>query len=251
MEGEVVCREKTNQVEQLSKFIRDDVTFCWLQSGITRESLPKPWHRVAIQVMKYPTLEGKYHKLIGYHIAILNSIRNNVKINMPLFLLKSPNAISSDLEEKKESPSEDAGGFVGKRYDRRKRKPAPQVLASSLAKCNRRSTILQKKIAEKVKIIDYVDTVDDEKEEKEVENPRDLGIKGKDLDHAEEDKDSTKVSCNTQNIIKELKSHLKILNALGGSMTSTCACLNVLMLKIANYLKIVVSRLKELNPERP
>eukprot|EP01018_Ginkgo_biloba_P012096 Gb_21298 [translate_table: standard] len=39
--------------------------------------------------MKYLTLEGKYRKLFGYHIAILNSIQNSEKINVPLFLFKS------------------------------------------------------------------------------------------------------------------------------------------------------------------
>lgn len=58
--GEVIIRDKTNQVGQLTKFIRDDETFYWLHSSIARESLPKPWDRVAIQVMKYLTLEGKF-----------------------------------------------------------------------------------------------------------------------------------------------------------------------------------------------
>eukprot|EP01018_Ginkgo_biloba_P013977 Gb_31793 [translate_table: standard] len=88
-EGEVISRDKTSQVGQLTKFIRDDEMFCWLDSGIARESLSKPWDRVAVQVMKYLTLEGKFWKLFGYHIAILNSMRNKEKVNIPLFLLKS------------------------------------------------------------------------------------------------------------------------------------------------------------------
>lgn len=39
--------------------------------------------------MKYLTLEGKFQKLFGYHIAILNSMRNKKKVNIPLFLFKS------------------------------------------------------------------------------------------------------------------------------------------------------------------
>eukprot|EP01018_Ginkgo_biloba_P037260 Gb_40876 [translate_table: standard] len=88
-DGELVSRDKMDQVSQLTKFIKENETFCWLDSGIARESLPQPWDRVAIQVMKYITLEGKFRKLFGYHVAILNSLRNREKINIPLFLCKS------------------------------------------------------------------------------------------------------------------------------------------------------------------
>ena len=44
---------------------------------------------MAIQVIKYITLEGKFRNLFGYHVAILNSLRNREKINIPLFLCKS------------------------------------------------------------------------------------------------------------------------------------------------------------------
>eukprot|EP01018_Ginkgo_biloba_P017735 Gb_08968 [translate_table: standard] len=230
LDGEVICREKTNQVEQLSKFIRDDETFRWLQSGIARESLPAPWDTVAIQVMKYLTLEGKYCKLFGYHIAILNSIRNSVKINVPLFLLKSleksiktirsgkgklplhqgptssapkPSADSSDLEEEEDNPSKDSRVSARKRRDIRKRKLAPQVLASSLAKCSKRSSRLQKKSAKKVKIIDYVDSSEDEKMEKDDVNPVDSGKNGKDSEPLEEINDSA----------KEVVNRLKTLNS--------------------------------------
>jgi len=316
-DGEVICHEKTNQVEQLSKFIRNDETFCWLQSGIPRESLLAPWDRVVVQVMKYLTLEGKFRKFFGYHIAILNSIRNRVKINVPLFLLKSlekpiktvksgkgklplhqgllkmlvnyekarinsaplilkgnlirtsgtpvskaqlllgpassipkTSVDSSDSEEEEDSPSEDDGISTRKKGDSRKRKVAPQVLAASLAKCSRRSSRLQKKSANKVKIINYADSTEDEKLEKQDDNTADSERVGKDLESAEEIKDSSKIPPDNQNVLKELKSHLKVLNGLGGSLTGICACINLLTLEIANYLKEVVSRLKELNSGR-
>eukprot|EP01018_Ginkgo_biloba_P026524 Gb_28921 [translate_table: standard] len=44
-EGEVISKEKMNQVSQLTKFTKEKETFCWLDSGIARESLPKPWDR--------------------------------------------------------------------------------------------------------------------------------------------------------------------------------------------------------------
>eukprot|EP01018_Ginkgo_biloba_P011985 Gb_15585 [translate_table: standard] len=204
MEGEVVCNEKMNQVEQLSKFIRDDETFCWLQSGIARESLLKPWDRVAIQVMKYLTLEGKYRKLFGYHIAILNSIRNNVKINVSLFLLKS---VEKSIKSVKSSKG---------------KLPLHQGLLNLL---------FQFEKAESGLVV--------------------LPLKGNPLRDSEVVKDSTKISYDAQNVIKELKSQLKILNGLGGSLTSTYAYINILALEITNYLKEVVSRLKELNPNRP
>eukprot|EP01018_Ginkgo_biloba_P040074 Gb_10375 [translate_table: standard] len=246
---------------------RNDETSCWLQSSIARESLPAPWDRVAIQVMKYLTLKGKYHKLFGYHIAILNSIRNSVKINVPLFLLKSLEKSIKTIRSGKgklplhqgllkmlvncerarnvseeDNPSEDSRVSARKRGDIRKRKLAPQVLASSLAKRSRRLSRLQKKSVEKVKIIDYVDSSEDEKMEKDDVNPIDFGKNGKDSEPLEEIKDSTKLPSDNQNVIKELKSHLKISNGLGVSLTSTCACINLLALEIANYLKEVVSR---------
>eukprot|EP01018_Ginkgo_biloba_P021373 Gb_24038 [translate_table: standard] len=228
-----------------------------------KESLPVPWDRVAIQVMKY-------RKLFGYHIAILNSIRNSVKINVPLFLLKSleksiktirsgkgklplhqgllkmlvnyerdrnvlvslplkgtlirtsgtlvskaqlllgpassapkPSVDYSDSEEEEDSPSDDSRVSARKRGDIRKRKLAPQVLASSLAKCSRRSSRLQKKSTKKVKIIDYVDSLEDEKMEKDDVNPVDSGKNGKDLEPLKEIKDSA----------KEVVSRLKELNS--------------------------------------
>eukprot|EP01018_Ginkgo_biloba_P023599 Gb_28164 [translate_table: standard] len=164
-------------------------------TGIARESLPTPWDRVVIQGMKYLTLEGKFRKLFGYHIAILNSIRNSVKINVPLFLLKS---LEKSIKTVKSSKGQ---------------RPLHQ----------------------------------DEKMGKEDVNQADSRKIRKDYEPLEEIKDSAKIPPNNQIVLKELKSHLKILNGLGGSLTGTCAYINLLTLEIANYLKEVVSRLKELN----
>eukprot|EP01018_Ginkgo_biloba_P036453 Gb_16270 [translate_table: standard] len=100
----------------------------------------------------------------------------------PVSLAQNPNVVFFDDEEEEEdSPNKDADGSIGKRDDNHKRNPAPQVLASSLIKYSGHSIRLQKKTIEKVKIIDYVDTSNDEKEEKETENPTDMGISGKGL----------------------------------------------------------------------
>eukprot|EP01018_Ginkgo_biloba_P009698 Gb_25168 [translate_table: standard] len=61
------------------------------------------------------------------------------------------------------------------------------------------------------------------------------------------DKGPAKGPNGTQNLVEELKCHLKVLNGLGGSLSSTCACINLLTLEITNYLKEVVKNLKELN----
>eukprot|EP01018_Ginkgo_biloba_P028410 Gb_19322 [translate_table: standard] len=73
-------------------------------------------------------------------------------------------------------------------------------------------------------------------------------VKGKEKvsDLAKDNRDSSKVLQENQRVLKELRSHLKILNGLGGSLTRTCACINLLTLEIINYLKEVVSHLKEL-----
>eukprot|EP01018_Ginkgo_biloba_P012752 Gb_08875 [translate_table: standard] len=158
---------------------------------------------------------------------------------------------SSESVEEEDSPSEDCGILACKRGTSQKQKPLPQTLVISLAKYSKKSSRLQKKSAKKVKIMDYVISSEEEKIEKEDVNPKDLRRKEKDSVPVEENKDTTKVLLENQNILKELRSLLKILNRLGGSMTGTYACINLLSLKITNYLKEVVSCLKELNSGRP
>eukprot|EP01018_Ginkgo_biloba_P012980 Gb_23772 [translate_table: standard] len=134
-------------------------------------------------------------------------------------------------------------------------KPPSQVL--SLPNRWRRSLPVKivgyrlKKFVEKVKIVDYVVSSEEAKIEKEDVNPEDLRRKEKDSVPVEENKDTAKVLPENQNVLKELRSHLNILKRLGGSLTGTCACINLLSLEIANYLKEVVSHLKELNSGRP
>eukprot|EP01018_Ginkgo_biloba_P031408 Gb_10263 [translate_table: standard] len=260
---------------------------------------------------------SKFCKLFGHHIAILNSIQNSTKINLPLFLLRSleksiksfksskgklplhqvllkilvkcekprilspsltlkghlrssgtpvsraqlllgptvaapkSSAESSELVEEEESPSGDCGISSCKRGTSQKWKPAPQTLAVSLPKCSRRSSRLQKKFVEKVKIVDDVVSSEEEKIEKEDVNLEDLRRKKRDSVPVEESKDTAKVLPENQNVLKELRSHLKILNGMGGSLTGTYACINLLSLEIINYLKEVVSCLKDLNSRRP
>eukprot|EP01018_Ginkgo_biloba_P005442 Gb_21171 [translate_table: standard] len=257
-EGEVITRDKTNQVGQLTKFITDDETFCWLESGIAKESLPKPWDRVAMQVMKYLTLEGKFHKLFRYHIAIVNSMRNKKNVNIPLFLLKSMEkfvrAVKAgkgkaplhqglmkllvDFEKDRRgvvaSPSK--GGFsrlsdgdpsvtVSKDGGSRKRKPPSKVLNASMSKYS-------------------------SEEDHTVSEIGKLGEGGNSLKVVDADpieKGPTKGLDGIQTLIKELRCHLYVLNGLEGSLSSACACINLLTLEITNYLKEVVKNMKDLS----
>eukprot|EP01018_Ginkgo_biloba_P004816 Gb_20480 [translate_table: standard] len=214
-EGEIVCREKTNQ--GLLKLL---VNF---EKGRSMSPF------VALK-RSSGTLVSRPHLLLGPSSAA------------PISSAES----FGSADDEDSPPSEDCGTSVGKKGISRKRKTTPQTLAVSLAKCSRRSARLQKKSVGKAKIVDYIASTEEEKTDKEVA----LKIqkeKEKVPDLAKENRDSAKVPQENQRVLKELRSHLKILNGLGGSLTGTCACINLLTLEIANYLKEVVSRLKELN----
>eukprot|EP01018_Ginkgo_biloba_P005757 Gb_20034 [translate_table: standard] len=291
-EGEAVSRDKMNQVSQLTKFIKDEETFCWLDSGIARESLPKPWDRVAVQVMKYLTLEGKFRKLFGYHIAILNSMRNKEKVNIFLFLFKSleksvnvakagkgkaplhqglmkvsgapiskaqlllgptPSSplsisgdISTDSEGDSESPDKNCPATNPKEKNNRKRKPPAQVLSANIAKCSRRSSKLQRKSAGKPKGVDDVESSEEDRKSDDLESLGGRSSPPK-VTAAAPSKKSAKSPEGSHSLSEELRSHLRVLNGLGGSLTSTCACINLLTLEITNYLKEVVKNMKDLN----
>eukprot|EP01018_Ginkgo_biloba_P032129 Gb_32169 [translate_table: standard] len=178
--------------------------------GIARESLPKPWDRVAVQGMKYLTLEGKFRKLFGYHIVIMNSMRNKEKINIPLFLYKSlkksMHAIkaggfarvsgspiskaqlllgpipASPLTASGDLAIDSKGYFESleriwppknpKEKGGRKRKLLAQILSVNLAKCSRRSTKLQKNTEGKSSLLDIAESSE---EDRKSEDPKSLG----------------------------------------------------------------------------
>eukprot|EP01018_Ginkgo_biloba_P016428 Gb_28058 [translate_table: standard] len=182
-EGEIITKEKTNQVGQLTKFIKGDETLCWLDSGIARESLPKPWDRVAVQIMKEG--EGPLHqglmKLLFDHEKEKKSVAagptrggfstlSGTPVSKAQLLLghgpvsptpKSSETIS-DSEEDLVSQGDDTPLARSKEGGGRKRKPPPQTLNANLAKCNQRSTRLQKKTVDKAKIMDFVDSSEED-----------------------------------------------------------------------------------------
>eukprot|EP01018_Ginkgo_biloba_P005172 Gb_38944 [translate_table: standard] len=91
----------------------------------------------------------------------------------------------------------------------KKRKPTTQILSANLAKCSRRSS--------PPKVSAAAPSVKSEK------SPAD-----------------------SLSLSKKLRCHLRVLNGLGGSLTSTCACINLLTLEITNYLKEVLKNMKEM-----
>eukprot|EP01018_Ginkgo_biloba_P031174 Gb_36132 [translate_table: standard] len=283
-------------------------------SGIARESLPKPWDRVAMVLMKYLTLEGKFRKLFGHHIAFLNCVRNREKVNIPLFLFnsleKSVLAAKSgkgkpplhqglmkmlvDFVSNKSSPAAgpSKGGFtrvsgtpitkaqlllgpilgasnlnsggstseededsdcqeknnmektpIGK--GGRKRKNPVQVFSSSLAKCSRRSSRLQWKLGGKPSLLDVAESSE---EERVVEDPSPTGskinpVKGPAANPVE----NVESPGGPFMVTEELKCHLRVLNSLGSSLSSTCACVNLLTIEVTNYLKEVLKIMKDKN----
>eukprot|EP01018_Ginkgo_biloba_P029318 Gb_29174 [translate_table: standard] len=163
-------------------------------------------------------------------------------------VLKSSTVIS-DTKEDSKSQGEDIPFDGSKKDGVQKRKPPPQVLTANLAKCSRRSTRLQKKLAEKSKVVDFVEPTE-EIEDSNTRKSVEVGKSTKDVGPGISDKGSAKGPDGTHNLMEDLKCHLKLLNSLGGSLTSTCACINLLTLEITNYLKEVVSNLKELSSTR-
>eukprot|EP01018_Ginkgo_biloba_P021971 Gb_40548 [translate_table: standard] len=243
MEGKAISREKTNQAGQLMKFLKDDETFCCLQLGIARESLSKPWDRYEKDKGGTFTsiIRGGFLRTSGTPVSNLEPT--------PSSLIFKTNAIISDSEEEANSHGEEVLLEVSKKDDARnlKRKPPSQVLVANLAKCSRRSSCLQKKSVEKTKIVDYMESTEEEKEESGAGKAVDVGKSAKDLGPEISDKGPVKEPGGTHNVVEELRCHLKILNGAGGTLTSTCVCINLLALEITNYLKEVVNNLKEMS----
>eukprot|EP01018_Ginkgo_biloba_P001926 Gb_20786 [translate_table: standard] len=295
LEGAVILREKTSQDEQLTKFLTDEETFCWLQSSIARESLPKPWDKVAIQVMKYLTLEGKFRKIFGYHVAILNSIRNDEKVNIPLFLFKSLEKSIKAVKAARgkvplhqglvkllyQSAKDKGGASRGQKggFPRSNGTPISRAqLLLGAAPLGKESPVSKPRVV--------LSKSKEEKDSPRKEISKDSSKGGnvgslkrkpppkfwllawlsvEDKDRTDEDKDaetgkgveesvpetlprrgSSMEPQGTFIVLEELRCHMKILNGLGGPLTSTCACINLLALEITNYLKEVVNKLKEM-----
>eukprot|EP01018_Ginkgo_biloba_P012407 Gb_17604 [translate_table: standard] len=249
-EGEVITREKNNQVRQLTKFIKDDETFYYLDSRIVRESLPKPWDRVAIQIMKYLMLEGPirggFSILSGTSVSKAQLLLRLTPISpMPKFgetISYSKEDFISQGDNTPLAGTKEGGG--------RKRKPPPQTLNASLAKCSQRSTRLEKKTVDKAKIMDFVDSLEEDHTMSNISKNMEGGFSFKMMGIDPLEKGLVKGPNGTQTLVEELKCHLKVLNGLGGSLSSTCTCINLLTLEIIDYMKDIVKNLKDLSVKK-
>eukprot|EP01018_Ginkgo_biloba_P011481 Gb_23872 [translate_table: standard] len=207
--GKVTINGMHIDVSQLTKFIKKNKTLCWLDSGIARESLPQPWDRVAIQVMKYITLEGPAP---------------------PSLLLTSVNS-ESGVEEDSKSEGMVSPVIAPKEKEGKKRK-----LNDALAKSSRRSSRLQRKSAGKSNVIVDADSSDEEQKIDTAQGKiaRSSPMKSATANPSKKGEGSP---VDSQPPSEDFLGHLRILNSLSGTLTSTCACLNLLIVEITNYLK--------------
>eukprot|EP01018_Ginkgo_biloba_P031263 Gb_18255 [translate_table: standard] len=195
LEGAVILREKTSQAEQLTKFLTDEETFCWLQSGITRESQPKPnEEKVNIPLFLFKSLQKSVKAVkvgrgkVPLHQGLVKSLYQSAKekggalggleggfprsIGTPISraqLRLGAAPLGKDSLSSASKPTSNAS-------------PPPQVLASSLVKCSRRSSRLQQKSEEKHKIVDYNDTSEENKGRTDDDKDAEIGkVKKKSL----------------------------------------------------------------------
>eukprot|EP01018_Ginkgo_biloba_P018548 Gb_27292 [translate_table: standard] len=245
-EGEIIHREKMNQVNQLTRFIRDKETFYWLDLGITRESLPKPWDRVVMVLMKYLTLEVGPSK--GFSKVSGTSISKAQLLLGPIQASSNADSGDSNSEAEDDSGSEEklSRAKFPKDKGSRKRK-TPMVLSSSLAKYSQRSTRLQQKSLGTPSLLDVADSSEEEKILVEPSSSSGKNCLQKSPTTTLSGKEA---SPRTPLVNEDLRSHLRVLNSLGTSLTSTCACVNLLTLEIRNYLKEVLIILKEEKNEK-
>eukprot|EP01018_Ginkgo_biloba_P018070 Gb_20417 [translate_table: standard] len=245
-----------------------------------RSLLGKRLIRVAIQIMKYLTLEVKAIKVgkgkAPLHQGLLKLLFDYEKEKKsavvgpskggfsrlsgtpvsksqlllgpaPVSLAPKSDETVSNSKEDSVSQGDDTPLAGTKEGGGRKRKPPPQTLNASLAKCSRRSTRLQKKTADKAKIVDFVDSSEEDHTMSNVGKNTEGGCSFKMMGIDPSQKGLVKGPDGTQTLVEELKCHLKVLNGLGGSLSSTCECINLLTLEITNYLKEVVKNLKDLS----
>lgn len=109
-------------------------------------------------------------------------------------------------------------------------------LSDNLAKCNRISTRLQRKSAGKSNVI--FDAGSLEEEEKTDMTQGKVGRSSPSKSTITNPSEKGEGSPNdSQHPSKDLLGHLWILNSLSGTLTSICACLNFLIVKIIKYMK--------------
>eukprot|EP01018_Ginkgo_biloba_P035001 Gb_11149 [translate_table: standard] len=210
-DGELVSRDKMDQVSQLTKFIKENETLCWLDSGIARESLPQPWDKVVIQVMKYISLEGKTKSPRHQGLMKLIVEHNSNRLGSPMGLSRGAAIRVSGV------PITKSQLLIG---------PAPPSLL--LTSINSESDAdedseSQGSSDEEQKIDTAQGKIGRSNPTKsEATNPSEKG-EGSPVDSEPPSED--------------FLGHLQILNSLSGTLMSSCAYLNLLIVEIINYLK--------------
>eukprot|EP01018_Ginkgo_biloba_P014703 Gb_27246 [translate_table: standard] len=146
----------------------------------------------------------------------------------PSLLLTSVNS-ESDADEDSESQGMVSPVIAPKEKEGKKRK-----LNDSLAKSSRRSYRLQRKTAGKSNVI--VDAGSSDEEQKIDTAQGKIGRSSPTKSAAAIPSEKGEGS-DSQPPSEDFLGHLRILNSLSGTLTSTCACLNLLIVEITNYLK--------------
>eukprot|EP01018_Ginkgo_biloba_P018497 Gb_23695 [translate_table: standard] len=118
-------------------------------------------------------------------------------------------------------------------------------LSANLAKCSRSSTRLQKKTEGKSDLLDITESLEEDRKSEDPESLEGRSSPPK-VTTATPSVKSEKSPVDSLSLSEELRYHLQVLNVLGGSLTSTYACINLLKLEITNYLKEVLKNMKEM-----
>eukprot|EP01018_Ginkgo_biloba_P023319 Gb_30537 [translate_table: standard] len=185
----------------------------------------------------------------------LVSVMGGEPVTTELAVLVVDEEVRNILEEavseaEGESESQEKGSSIKNPKDKggRKRKLPAQVLSASLAKCSRRSSRLQRKSAGNPSLLDVAETYE---EERKSDDPSLSGGKNNpQKGSAATPSKNVKSPGDPLLLTEELRCHLRVLNSLGSSLLSTCACVNLLTLEITNYLKEVLKFMKEKNVEK-
>eukprot|EP01018_Ginkgo_biloba_P025299 Gb_32126 [translate_table: standard] len=164
----------------------------------------------------------------------------------PSPLSPTPKSTENMSNSKDHSVGQDGDApLYGSKYGggKKRKTPPTQILNASLAKYSRRSTRLHKNSSDQTKIVDFVDSSKEYHTTNEIKKFGERGISFKVLEPDPIEKGHAKGLDGTQTLKEELQCHLKVLNGLGISLSTTCTCINILTLEITNYLKEVIKDL--------
>eukprot|EP01018_Ginkgo_biloba_P030888 Gb_28124 [translate_table: standard] len=137
----------------------------------------------------------------------------------------------SDAEDDSKSQ-----GMVSPVTNPKEKEGKKRKLSDNLAKSSRRSTRLQRKSAGKSNVIVNAGSSEEEQKTDTAQGKvgRSSPSKGAAATPLEKGEGSPDDS---QHPSEDLLGHLRILNSLSGTLTSACACLNLLIVEITKYLK--------------